>query len=415
MNVDSKEAIVLITSSAEKNSRFGTGFVIHRAGDAAYLVTCAHVVNDVGSAAVLVNGQPAEVVTFDEGFDVAVLRMAASAGLPSALLLSASASAGQKFRIAGFYRPDQKANQCQQLDGVLEKEDLRRSTQQNVSVASWWVKISGDEYGLQPGHSGGPVIEQASGKVIGVIAIREGAGQKGIAISIAALSQIWRDMPAGLFTPLPPMPLSRAAAAKPIINLEKELPAFEKMLSGEDADTRLILVHGESGMGKTHLLKEYERLARAYQFDPLRISLKQQINVEECLAYIAGRLDPAKCPGYETCLESRPADVRALQDWQRRLTQKFFADLAACALTPRILVFFDEYNPGKTDAVKEWLKNDFLPLLFTKKTPLLVVITGQERIEPKAPLARLSAIRVDAAGCIAFDKVCERTPNSAPA
>jgi len=385
MNVDLKEAIVLITSSAEKNSRFGTGFVIHQADDAAYVVTCAHVVNDVGPDAVQVNGQAAEVAAIDEGFDLAVLKVTSAADLPAALPLSATAQAGLAFSVAGFYRPDQKADQCQQLDGVLEKEDARWSATWKSSVPAWWVKIDGDEYGLQPGHSGGPVIEQASGKVIGVIAIREGAGQKGIAISIAALSHIWRDMPAGLFAPPPRLPLGRAAAAKPIINLEEELPAFEKMLSGEDADTRLILVHGQSGMGKTRLLEEYERLARAYEFDPLRISLKQQISVEECLAYIAGRLDPVKCPGYETCLESRPSDVLTLQDWQRRLTQKFFADLATCSLAPRVLVFFDEYNPGKTDAVKEWLKNDFLPLLFAKKTPLLVVISGQERIEPKAP------------------------------
>jgi hypothetical protein len=386
MRADWKDTIVLISSRDAKNSsRFGTGFVIHQTDDAAYVVTCAHVVNDVGPDAAQVNGQAAAVVAIDEGFDLAVLKVTSAADLPDALPLSATARTGMTFSVAGFYRPDKRADQCQQLDGVLEKEDARWSATWKSSVPAWWVKIDGDEYGLQPGHSGGPVIEQASGKVIGVIAIREGAGQKGIAISIAALSQIWREMPAGLFAPPPRPPLSRAAAAKPIINLEEELPAFEKMLSGEDADTRLILVHGQSGMGKTRLLEEYERLARAYEFDPLRISLKQQISVEECLAYIAGRLDPEKCPGYETCLESRPADVLALQDWQRKLTQKFFADLAACPLTPRVIVLFDEYNPGKTDPVKEWLKNDFLPLLFAKKTPLLVVIAGQEPIEPKTP------------------------------
>jgi hypothetical protein len=42
------DSVVLITSADVKNSRFGTGFIFRHQEDWTYLITCAHVVQDVG-------------------------------------------------------------------------------------------------------------------------------------------------------------------------------------------------------------------------------------------------------------------------------------------------------------------------------------------------------------------------------
>ena len=45
-----QRSVVLISSSDRKNNRFGTGFVVRQYSGSAYLLTCAHVVDDVGGS-----------------------------------------------------------------------------------------------------------------------------------------------------------------------------------------------------------------------------------------------------------------------------------------------------------------------------------------------------------------------------
>jgi hypothetical protein len=48
MSADLQTSIILITSSEPTNGSFGTGFIIHKDEQAVYLLTCAHVVEDLG-------------------------------------------------------------------------------------------------------------------------------------------------------------------------------------------------------------------------------------------------------------------------------------------------------------------------------------------------------------------------------
>ena len=64
---DLQKSIVLITSSESNNSRFGTGFIIRQVSGTAYVLTCAHVVRDVGGTEkVKADSKPATVIASGE-------------------------------------------------------------------------------------------------------------------------------------------------------------------------------------------------------------------------------------------------------------------------------------------------------------------------------------------------------------
>jgi hypothetical protein len=80
-----------------------------------------------------------------------------------------------------------------------------------------------DDYPLQPGYSGSPVVDQTGGAVLGVVSHRHGEGKRGLAISVEALTKIWPDMPPSLIAemerpvePLRPPPPSSRPPAPPL-------------------------------------------------------------------------------------------------------------------------------------------------------------------------------------------------------
>ncbi|NET24814.1 hypothetical protein [Okeania sp. SIO1I7] len=81
MNGQLEKSIVLITSAnndSRKANIIGTGFAFYQQENYTYLLTCAHVVEDVGGEEnVLVNNISADVVAIGDtqGFDLAVLRV----------------------------------------------------------------------------------------------------------------------------------------------------------------------------------------------------------------------------------------------------------------------------------------------------------------------------------------------------
>lgn len=72
------DSVVLITSTDEDKKKFGSGFAFYREANAVLILTCAHVVEDVGGEhSVLVEGQSAEVLACGKSdeVDMAVLRV----------------------------------------------------------------------------------------------------------------------------------------------------------------------------------------------------------------------------------------------------------------------------------------------------------------------------------------------------
>ncbi|KAB8335219.1 hypothetical protein SD80_002430 [Scytonema tolypothrichoides VB-61278] len=194
-----QDSVILITSSdpnLQKRRVFGTGFVIHHTDEASYLLTCAHVVRDVGGEAlVLADSIPATVVANGEskGFDLAVLRVQ-RLWCP-ALCLSVSSAVAKHFAIAGFYAFDQKETRLlREIQGYLGKQSFIPSTDGRERIKAWDLHIEGEDI-LQPGYSGSPVVDRTSGEVLAMVSHQVGKGEKGLAIAIEAIQNIWHSMP----------------------------------------------------------------------------------------------------------------------------------------------------------------------------------------------------------------------------
>lgn len=70
------ESVYLLTGKENQKDRFGTGFVVWKDDEAAWLATCAHVAKDVGEEnALLAGAHRAEVAAVGDAEDVALLRI----------------------------------------------------------------------------------------------------------------------------------------------------------------------------------------------------------------------------------------------------------------------------------------------------------------------------------------------------
>ena len=202
MSINFSESVILITSSdSSRNRHFGTGFVIHKDTNHTYLLTCAHVVKDVGGAETIrANGRPATVIASgeDKGFDLAVLTVEGLLDKPP-LNLCASGEKNKPFIISGFYELAPKAPPAlRDIEGQLGRQ-IRLPSKDGGDRINGWDLIIKDKYYLQPGYSGSPVIDQETNYVLGVVSYRIGKGEEGLAISIEALKQIWEDIPSRIF------------------------------------------------------------------------------------------------------------------------------------------------------------------------------------------------------------------------
>lgn len=181
--------VVLITSGDGK--RHGSGFVARRAGAVAHVVTCAHVVSDLGDAALEANGRPAKVLWdgTKEGIDLAVL--AAEGLTEEPLTLTRRAAPGDAVLAVGFTQVDRgrRATACPAT--IREATQLTYDPAKVVKKhAGWLLSVDGD--GVTDGFSGGPVVAADTGLVVGVLGLRGKGTADAIGIGNLAL---WRDAP----------------------------------------------------------------------------------------------------------------------------------------------------------------------------------------------------------------------------
>lgn len=201
MNSEQQDSVVLVTSVEPDNNRFGTAFVIYKDKQAIYLLTCAHVVKDVGGAEKLeVSGIRATVIASDveERLDLAVLRVEGFLN-KSPLRLCVSGEKGSSFITAGFQLFAQ-GFLIRQLEGILGEQVGLESRLSGKRIKAWDLEIDlkkNNNFDLQPGYSGSPVVDQTSKSVLGIVSHRQGEG-RGLAISIEALREIWQNMPSEL-------------------------------------------------------------------------------------------------------------------------------------------------------------------------------------------------------------------------
>jgi|GEM_PF-3597393 len=192
------DSIVLITSADTSNKKFGSGFAIRREQDMTWIVTCAHVVEDVGGAGCIqIDGRPAEILACGKSdeIDLAVLRVAGLGSLPLALGLTGKD--GLHCTITGYasLNSGSPLKRAESLQGTLGYAELKHPDGTRIEAWRLWID---SKILLEGGYSGSPVIDTASGLVFAVTSHSIAKGESGYAISLANLAKIWPEMPSDL-------------------------------------------------------------------------------------------------------------------------------------------------------------------------------------------------------------------------
>jgi hypothetical protein len=197
--VDFRQSVVLITSEDPKlieKGQFGTGFIIYREQETSYILTCAHVVADVGGVeSVKVAGKKATVKVMGnkKGCDLAVLAVEIASEEwinRSPLKLAVAGEVGMDFQIVGFYTDGTKTYKQAQVKGKLGEIQFI-DTPEGDRTKAWDLRINKDStQQLQSGYSGSPIFSNNYEYVLGVASQLTGEN-KGLAISIEALKELW--------------------------------------------------------------------------------------------------------------------------------------------------------------------------------------------------------------------------------
>lgn len=224
MASDIQASVVLVTSSDTDNHRFGTGFVIANDEHNTYLLSCAHVVRDIGGVdKVIIGEQQANVIACgseDGPDDLAVLQVEVPLNTPPPLKLDSSGRTGLPFIATGFQLFG-KNFLIRSIQGTLGNQVGLAGRGLTQRITAWDLKIT-DDYQLQPGYSGSPVVNEITGNVFAVVSHRQGKGEKGLAISIETLSKIWSDMPCNLLQ-LPIVDTGKNDATSARLSLETKV------------------------------------------------------------------------------------------------------------------------------------------------------------------------------------------------
>jgi S1-C subfamily serine protease len=280
---DFTKSVCLIVN--ESSSSWGSGFSIYQDDGSTYVVTCAHV---VGSAQehILVNGKESEVVAIGEGWvDIAVLKVQGLEGKPPLKPCSFN-EPKRSIKIPGISKlKDDRALRI--LNGILGDPLQLMSTSGEKVVDAWDLKLDDGEYAIKEGYSGSPVIDVETNGVIGIVSHRVEKGEKGIAIAIGAVQNIWVDMPGGMLRQITVLHGNKTPMMSPV--KKGRLERLERSYAMEQAQqTRLIekLDRWQRELGMTANLGQKVELE--HQIQQIQQELKE---VEKRLNDLENKID----------------------------------------------------------------------------------------------------------------------------
>ncbi len=198
MSAPVESSVLLVSSRDPARKGFGTAFYVGRdAGGVAYVVTCAHVVHDVGGADLVdVGGRPARLVASGSAAgadDLAVL----AAEVPDDLRplgLGDPPATDRTCAVTGFRWLFGDVWQARSVSGRFGDALL---TSDGRPVMAWHLRMKEE---VPPGYSGAPVVDLLTRDVIGVATMSYRNAAAAVAISARELLALWPAV-AGLRTP----------------------------------------------------------------------------------------------------------------------------------------------------------------------------------------------------------------------
>jgi len=216
------EAIVLVNSSVATNQSFGTGFVIASSQTTTHILTCDHVVTQMGDPSTLqAAGCPATLVaSAPPGLDLAILAIDTPGGQPMTPLALATKvgenrsgdhTAKREHMVCGFqplYRMMDRTKVIRESMSV----SLTRPVQFQVlrtgrSHEGWFMTVASDGQTIREGMSGSPVLwkeGKKNGNVVVAIVTDARVGESPDGWSLSLLSADARAFLTPYLAQLPP-------------------------------------------------------------------------------------------------------------------------------------------------------------------------------------------------------------------
>jgi hypothetical protein len=206
------KSVVLITGSTGK---FGTGFVFHSKNEYIWILTCAHVVRNVGGGpggTVWVDdrrvvNEAATVVACgkEHEADLAVLQTTEREnGKIPAVKIGLVGKEDLLCSITGFVDYTKFYYKVEPIEGklgsILDLQAKQSGGSDKSRFEAWKLLITGGTP-LKKGYSGSPVACSKTGEVFAVASYSEREGEQGCAISLASLPDVWSNMPSKLLDP----------------------------------------------------------------------------------------------------------------------------------------------------------------------------------------------------------------------
>jgi hypothetical protein len=342
-----QDSVVLIVSSDPKIRHFGTGFIIYQDQDTSYILTCAHVIRDVGGIdKVRIDDVEGKIVASGEekGIDLFVLQCKGYFD-KSPLILDPANKEGAPFITAGFQVFDNKDYLIRRLYGNLGKQIGLISRQGKLRIDAWDLRIDDVDF-LQPGYSGSPIVHKKSGGVLGIVSHRQGEGQRGLAISIKMLPSIWPAIPTILQKAIRDFDVKLVQKEKPIptllpylINRKDQILKLGRAIQKHQDKRRPLLgfIHGhEDECGDMFLMRleqeflpkldpTYNRYGiKIYRFDcdifyhknELHEKMLTSLGEQVCDDLFASREKIAQVIAQQRCLVLLHTNMCS-KDWQR--------------------------------------------------------------------------------------------------
>jgi len=204
-----ENSVVCLTSSDDGNHGHGTGFIIKREGHVYYLVTGAHVVEDLGGEdKIRVGEQPVKVIKngAEQGIDLAVLRVELDDELQAFWLEKLNYKKDVSLKIIGHRTVTKKSPDSDRkpFNAYVSSDDHSSlgKKKQVKRPFEWTIKIQKDSPEeiqedspeLTEGCSGSPAfnVYQEEGFVSAVLIVKE--GKQGRIIPITYLEKIHPDL-----------------------------------------------------------------------------------------------------------------------------------------------------------------------------------------------------------------------------
>jgi hypothetical protein len=315
-----EDNIVLILSSDPKNTAFGTGFIIARDQNYSYLLTCAHVLEQIKSKS------SAESVLKIADFDasVEVVECGSGDGIDMALLKVQAVSDAPLFErfifgssdceilISGYSNFEGKTQAQRNLKGSLG-ETIKLNNAQGIKVSAWDINIKQKDgfSKLAPGYSGSPVYN-ANGEVLGIVSHMRGS-DAGHAVCISNLLRLCPN----------------------IVNIQ---PNFKRLTES----SRLSQIRTKLLGRMTEIAKVYLKLGkRLNQIEKEGIDDEAEIILQMCESFLNKDIDSIAFSEFCQSLETTDRDLLQNQPNYKLLAQRLKDGEICLCLGTEIPKLFD--------------------------------------------------------------------------